>query len=789
VIQNYGPVAINKGVRSSLIDAYFYVDLNAASATFTTTSSNKYQLSSVDAGVRQYSANGVDWIDHTGSTSSGPTFTFSEPTTRVYFRGDWRNNSSSAYPGSVCNMFYENSSLVGIGGNLGALFSLDGITSTVPYMFKSTFEYSSITGELREGLTAGITGAPTERIFQYTFGNTSISIIHDDLFAGINGPVQPYSFAGAFVSSGITFIPSQLFSGITGPGAEGAFAGVFYECEQILSIPAGLFSDVSGAAAESEFEAAFSFCTNLQEINYPIFGAIEPTSDTTVYKHLFRRTCDGGQLDLISAPEDMRYLWSDGDIYSLTERYTGSESNNAFGHNSGVLSSGFIDKYAQYSTIPTTWGGSGSDVFYIDLSSAVTSFQSTTSTNYSLPAVSAGVRQYSVDGVTWSNHTASTTTAPTLSVSSTTRIYFRGDWRSNHATYPGSLAYMFYSKTNVVKFGGTLRALCGSGDTDYTVVNKMFYSFAQGCTGVTSIAPRLLHKMTGTPTSSLFAYMFYNNKIAALPPRLINGISGIAGPATELLFYGLLYGDTSLTSIPSGFFGSISGKPESNIFYNAFYGCTALTGLPDDLFAGFDSGCTAQGSAFYNMFYGCTGLISLPERLFAKIAATTGSGVFRSTFQTCTALTTVPGNILENLTSTDSSMMAYQMFYNCSGITSLPAIFANLEADATTYMFYRIFYGLSNCSYIAPGLFGSINATNDTVITVYQNAFQYLGETSSVTEIDAPVDPSMFWANGDTVSISQRYTGSSTNSMFSASTGTGWKTKYAGYASVPTNFK
>jgi hypothetical protein len=101
----------------------------------------------------------------------------------------------------------------------------------------------------------------------YTFNGCSglTGSIPGNLFAGISGAPSGRLFTGTFQGcTGLTgAIPSGLFAGISGAPENSMYESTFYGCTGLTSIPVGLFGNISGAEKYSMFRGTFSGCTGL----------------------------------------------------------------------------------------------------------------------------------------------------------------------------------------------------------------------------------------------------------------------------------------------------------------------------------------------------------------------------------------------------------------------------------------------------------------------------------------------------------------------------------------------
>ena len=70
-------------------------------------------------------------------------------------------------------------------------------------------------------------------------------------------------FSDTFSNTAITEIPDGLFAGISGAPAERMFSGTFENCTELQSIPENLFRNISGKYPNFTFYRTFANCTSL----------------------------------------------------------------------------------------------------------------------------------------------------------------------------------------------------------------------------------------------------------------------------------------------------------------------------------------------------------------------------------------------------------------------------------------------------------------------------------------------------------------------------------------------
>ena len=159
---------------------------------------------------------------------------------------------------------YSHTNIASIDGSLGAIFGTlaDG---SQPRFYRTFYKAINMTGSIPSDLFTGISGAPAEKMFSYTFyGCTGLTSIPDGLFAGISGKPASRMFELTFCSCrGLTSIPDGLFGNLTGAPASNMFYLTFSGCTGLTSIPENLFGNISGTAQSNMFNGTFYNCTSL----------------------------------------------------------------------------------------------------------------------------------------------------------------------------------------------------------------------------------------------------------------------------------------------------------------------------------------------------------------------------------------------------------------------------------------------------------------------------------------------------------------------------------------------
>ena len=280
-------------------------------------------------------------------------------------------------------------------------------------------------------------------------------------------------------------------------------------------------------------------------------------------------------------------------------------------------------------------GISAAGTFYIDWGDGKIQKITQSSTN-------SGVSSYS--------HTYATGGVKTINFAGLATGYYR--YNSISTSYS---PISFYNNTNIARLAGSLGAIFPtlSGTSSYTTNPRFLYTFS-GCTNLTEIPATLFSGVT-RPYNYTFYGTFQNcTGLTSIPATLFSNIQG--APA-EYMFYQTFSGCTGLTSIPVGLFSTIQGAPAQSMFYGTFSGCTGLTSLPTGLFSGI-SGAPA-GSMFRQTFENCSGLTgSIPSRFFGNLSGTLINNYyyFNQTFNGCTNLSGyVPTDLFAGLSYASSS--------------------------------------------------------------------------------------------------------------------------------------
>ncbi len=269
--------------------------------------------------------------------------------------------------------FRDNTNTAGISGSLGAIFGTlsDG---TQPRFCRTFFSNTNLTGEIPADLFAGISGAPAEDMFSYTFyGCRGLTGIGGPLFARISGAPAQYMFAGTFYGcSGLTgSIPENLFAGISGAPASYMFNDTFYNCAGLTgTIPENLFGNISGTPADYMFYRTFSGCSGLTgSIPENLFGNISGKPATGMFSGTFQN-CSGltGEIplglfgNLTNSPQSNMFRQTFYNCSGLTGPSAKMpDGTYLYDFFTGATSSHVDDMYygatglSDYSSIPSVW--------------------------------------------------------------------------------------------------------------------------------------------------------------------------------------------------------------------------------------------------------------------------------------------------------------------------------------------------------------------------------------------------------------------------------------------------
>lgn len=134
-------------------------------------------------------------------------------------------------------------------------------------------------------------------------------------------------------------------------------------------------------------------------------------------------------------------------------------------------------------------------------------------------------------------------------------------------------------------------------------------------------------------------------------------------------FFGLFYGDTSLTSAENLVLPATTFSGDNYSYASMFYGCTSLVKAPKVLPA-----TTLSDYCYAEMFKNCTSLTISPE----LPATTLKTRCYDQMFNGCTSLTTAP-----ELHATTLAQYCYnQMFYGCTSLNYIKMLAVDISAGS-----------------------------------------------------------------------------------------------------------
>ena len=185
------------------------------------------------------------------------------------------------------------------------LFS--GIRASTPYMFQSTFAYTSALTSIPANLFADIT-VPRQGLFNSAFMGSAVKTIPPTLFHSINGSAAAM-FQNTFRSASITSIPAELFETINKP-ANNLFNATFMGCTRLTAIPNNLFKNITGVAA-NQFYYTFYRCGATGYIPPSLFAGLNNSGlyTTTMMTEIFYNTnldttCPAGTVQFVTGYEN-----------------------------------------------------------------------------------------------------------------------------------------------------------------------------------------------------------------------------------------------------------------------------------------------------------------------------------------------------------------------------------------------------------------------------------------------------------------------------------------------------
>ena len=245
------------------------------------------------------------------------------------------------------------------------------------------------------------------------------------------------------------------------------------------------------------------------------------------------------------------------------------------------------------------------------------------------------------DGEWISIRSATSASAPTISVVSGDTVQFRGNNTSYAATYgsnPSYSAYNYFSVSSQCKIKGNIMSLINS--TNFANLTKLSSTYTFGylfsnCTGLTDASELLL------PATTLTNYCYLN----------------------------MFRGCTSLTQAPELPATTLT----QNCYASMFTGCNSLTTAPEL------PATTLAERCYIYMFSDCTSLVNGPSSIGTSATTMTATAC-TSMFQNCNSLTTAP-----ELPATTLANYCYQyMFSNCSNLNYIKCLATDISATNCT---------------------------------------------------------------------------------------------------------
>lgn len=348
-----------------------------------------------------------------------------------------------------------------------------------------------------------------------------------------------------------------------------------------------------------------------------------------------------------------------------------------------------------------------------DVESFIMTFALNASDSITLPLVSSGVYDFTVD---WGDGTSSYITT----WNQAQRVHSYSGFPAGDYVVKITGVLTYWSFGSVTTSRGKLKSIDQWGDVGAINWNTGF----DGCSNLISVSPGIPETLTvlgamfrGTTSltsvpSNLFKpastnrdciRFFQNSSITAIPENLFQGQTGI------LDLQEFFNNCDSITSIPSGLFSGISVNTFNGIFIN----CNGITTIPENIFS-----TNISTSDFNAVFENCVNITSIPSNLFIN---NTGAINFNRAFLN-TSITSIPSSLFNSNVNVTSFVLT---FGNCLNLTSVPAsLFAN---NTAVNNFQQLFDGSSSITTIASNLF----ATN----TVVKNMSYVFRNCSSLAAI------------------------------------------------------
>ncbi len=516
------------------------------------------------------------------------------------------------FSGNTANMFYKTfsgcSHLTTVPKTL-----FDGVTGSAEHMFDSTFARCSALENIPKDLFATISGnalnlfsytfsycsalrsIPEELfsslsgnawgMFEYTFYNcASLAEIPKGLFASLSGGAS-YMFYNTFRNcNNLTSIPSELFAAIT-DSSERMFFGTFANCSSLQSIPDGLFKNITGKPRYEEFYSVFSECTNLSGyIPVDMFEKLDATDfNSSSMSNIFSGTklaesCPANMYQIITGFES---AWSNKVMCGTCPDGTLSIAGSV-----GIES---CKRPEPVEVIITTTEMPSNSEFVFYISASGTFF------------------------VDWGDGTIEIIERPTVKTNrfshrySTAGVYKIG-FSGSATGYADSYCVGFMGNQYVNEVDGSLIDVFGIL-SDGT--NPKFTSSFASCGNLSKISKDLFAGYNGG-TKQMFNSTFASTySLKEIPEGLFDSITTAAPD-----MFNVTFASSGLTSLPSGMFKNITGKPEPNMFRSTFAAVNDLQGyVPANMFENMDS-VDYESGPMSAIFYGTNLAEQCPENMY-----------------------------------------------------------------------------------------------------------------------------------------------------------------------------
>ncbi len=545
------------------------------------------------------------------------------------------------FSGNTANMFYKTfsgcSHLTTVPKTL-----FDGVTGSAEYMFANTFFECTNLKTLPENLFAGLYGS-AEHMFHSTFARCSaLENIPKDLFATISGNASNL-FSNTFsYCSALRSIPEELFGSLSG-NAMYMFEYTFLNCTSLTEIPKGLFASLSGGAT-GMFAWTFGYCRNLTSIPSELFATITDSWENMFYLTFAECTSlqsipDGLFKNITGKP---KYQEFDGVFRGCTnlsgyipvdmfEKLDGTDFNNSsmWGifddtklaescpANMYQIITGFESAWSNKVMCGTCPDGTLSIAGSVGIESCkkpepvevvITTTEMQPNSEFWFYISASGT--FFVD---WGDGTIELIERPELSINQYKHKYLApGVYKiglSGSATgYADNYCVGFMGNQYVNEVDGSLIDVFGilSDGTN----PKFTYSFAS-CSNLSKISKDLFAGYNGG-TEQMFSSTFTSTySLKEIPEGLFDSITTAAPDMFDITF-----ASSGLTSLPSGMFKNITGKPEPNMFRSTFAAVNDLQGyVPANMFENMDS-VDYESGPMTAIFYGTNLAEQCPENMY-----------------------------------------------------------------------------------------------------------------------------------------------------------------------------